>query len=904
MPYQTSKIFLIVIFIFCGIFTNAQSIQDRIITGNFKDISLHDFFQIVEKQYDINFFYEKNWIDSFEVNVEFKNTPAVQVFNKVLDNKPLSFQFFQNNSVVIFPKSYTKSKSAQIDEDIINTIGDPLNEGRYNTAIIHGRVLDGKNSEPLVGAVVYNSKIEKGATTNADGFFELELPTGEHTLQLSFIGYEIGYQRIKLIETGDIVFDLFEETHNLEEVVVVGDESKASKAQMSMIRVNAKMIKELPVLMGEADVIKSVVLMPGIQSVGEMASGFNVRGGNTDQNLVMMDGAPVFNTSHLFGFFSMINSDAVKDVVLFKGGIPASYGERVASIMDVQLKDGNQEKLKFYGGVGLINSRITLEGPFVKNKKSTFLLGARSTYSDWLLRQTRNPEFRNSIAHFYDLNGSANFILGSKNQVKLMGYYSSDAFNLNSNSLYNYGNLIGSMNWRFHISEKFISNLNIAYSKYDFHLDEEDTELENENYVLKTGLDYGSIKYQLSFLPNVKHRINLGFQAMGYKIRQGEISPFNELSNVVPKKMEDENSVEFGAYLEDDFDLSDNLSMNIGLRYSGMINFGPSTVLQYDENYTKSENTITDTLFFGSNEVVKSYMGLEPRVSFKYTLNSGSSIRASYQRINQYVNQVSNTSVVSPADFWKSSDYYTKPLISDQIALGFFKNLENTKFETSVEVYYKNLQNLLEYKNGAQIVMNNHLETDIIQANGYSYGIELFAKKNSGRLNGWISYAYSRTLRRTDNEFEQEIINNGKYFPSVYDKPHDLSVVANYQISRRWRLSSNFVISSGRPVTLPEQNFRFSNQKIVYYSDRNKYRMPPYHRLDVSITIDENLRKKRMWKGSWTLSVYNVYGRKNPYSIFYRKATKGFGYDQRYYSLYKLSIIGIPVPSLTYNFKF
>jgi hypothetical protein len=362
--------------------------------------------------------------------------------------------------------------------------------------------------------------------------------------------------------------------------------------------------------------------------------------------------------------------------------------------------------------------------------------------------------------------------------------------------------------------------------------------------------------------------------------------------------------LELGLFVDDDFDLSEKTALNVGVRYARFMSMGPTTVLKYDPNQTINSGSVIDSTVYGAWETAKMYHGIEPRLSLKFDLNNNGSFRLSYQRIHQFMNQVSNTSVISPADFWKSSDSHLAPLISDQFAVGLFKTPQKGLFETSVEVYYKNLQNLMEYKNGALLVMNHHVEADIIMTKGYSYGLELYMKKNLGRLNGWVSYTYSRTLRKANSNFPDEVINGGKYYPSVYDKPHNLSTVLNYQISRRWRFSGNFVISTGRPITLPEQKYIFEGRQIVYYSDRNKYRMPPYHRADVSITLDENLRRKRMWKGSWTFSVYNLYGRKNPYSVFYRKDPSIQLTDKNQYAIYKLSVIGVPVPSITYNFKF
>ena len=815
--------FTLLLFLFLNSTLSAQNIQERIITGKFQRTNLQEFFNTLEKNYGIRFYYRPEWVKSYVINQEFKEMPLIQVLNLLFDRQPLSFRFFQNNSVVIFPKGTDGRNTSGADEPKVLVIGDPLNEGRYASAKIKGKVFDGKNMEPLTGAIVFHPQTGIGTTTNGSGAYELDLPTGAFNLQISFMGYEAQNRQIKLIENGTADFELFEESHNLEEVTIMGEDSKASKAQMSMVKVNSRILKELPVLMGEADIIKSVVMMPGVQSVGEMSSGFNVRGGNNDQNLILMDGAPVFNTSHLFGFFSMINPDAVQDVTLFKGGIPASYGERVSSIMDVQLKEGNPETLRFYGGLGLINSRFTLEGPFIKKKKSTFLIGGRSTYSDWLMRQSRNAQFMNSVAHFYDVNGTLNLALGPKNTLKLMGYLSNDVFNLNSNSLYTYGNIISSANWKVNFSKSLLSNLSLAFSKYDFKLDQKDPSLPEDDYRLITGLEYGSMKYILSWFPNEKHRINSGFQTVGYKIFPGEIVASGSPTNVVHEKVATEQSVELGAFIDDDFDLSANTALNIGMRYARFMNMGPTTVLNYEQNQTINSGSVIDSTVFSAWETAKMYHGIEPRLSLKFNFRSGGSFRMSYQRIHQFMNQVSNTSVISPADFWKSADAHISPLISDQFAIGLFRNPQKGLFETSAELYYKKLQNLMEYKNGAVLVMNHHVEADIINANGYSYGFELYVKKNVGRLNGWVSYTYSRTMRQTNNKFNEEIINAKKYYPSVYDKPHDLSTVLNYQISRRWRFSGNFVLSSGRPVTLPEQKYTFDGRQVVFYSDRNKY---------------------------------------------------------------------------------
>lgn len=883
----------------------AQSVLEKKISGSYLHTPLRSFLDDLEKNEKIRTFYKNQWIDTVTINYSFTDRPLVQVLNKLFEGSRLKYEIFQGDALMVYPRSFEQRDLTALTAVDVMVIGDPLNEGRYKRAVLKGKVMDGKSGELIPGASVYSLQAQKGVTTNAAGDYQIELPTGEHTLQINFMGYEMNHQPLRLIENGKADFELYDETFNLAEVTVTADEANGSRSQMSMVKVNSKLMKELPVLMGEADVIKSITTMPGIQSVGELSSGFNVRGGNTDQNLVLVDGAPVFNTSHLFGFFSMLNPDAVRDVTLFKGGIPARHGERVSSVMEVGLKDGNKDRVTLYGGLGIINSRMTLEGPFKKGKNSSFIIGGRSTYSDWLLRKTRNADFMNSVAYFYDVNAKLSLALGKKNRLELLGYNSFDAFNLNSGSLYNYGNIIGSVNWKYNLSKMLISDLKLSYSRYDFDVKESNEGSSFDDYILKTGLDYRSAHYQLSFLPSEKHRLNVGGKYIGYRFRPGEILPRQPETTVIASKVDPETAIETGLFMDDEFDLSRVLTLHLGLRYSRYANYGPSTVYLYDAAHPRDVLYITDSIQVAEGETVAAYDGWEPRVSLRYALSNGGSVRMSYQKIHQYVNQISNTSVVSPADFFKSSDYYIKPLISQQWAIGYFRDSEDGAYETSAEVYFKDLENLPEYKNGAVLLMNKHLETEMISANGYSYGLELLVKKTTGRLNGWMSYGYSRTMRQANNFFREETINKGKYYPSVYDKPHDLSVIANYLISRRWRFSANFEWMSGRPATLPELKYTVGESQIVYYSDRNKYRMPSYHRMDMSLTFDENLKRKRVWKGSWTLSVYNVYGRNNPYSVYYKKNTpEKVQNGEKLFGLFQLSIIGVPIPSLTYNFKF
>jgi hypothetical protein len=600
----------------------------------------------------------------------------------------------------------------------------------------------------------------------------------------------------------------------------------------------------------------------------------------------------------------MINPDVVQDLRVFKGGLPARFGERVSSVMEIGMKDGNTEKVKYYGGLGIINSRIAIDGPLTKNKKITFIAGGRMSYTDWMLKMVPDPDISNSITRFYDFSGKVSYKFDSNNWLNLVGYVSNDEFSTSQQSANNYGNTLFNVESHNKYGEKLNGDINLSFSHYTFRLTDFADGKEYEAYYLDNQIQYNSLKYNFIWHPDPRHTIHAGINTIYYLNDPGKITPMADNTLISPLEIDRENALEGAVYVTDEFNLSSGLTLNIGLRYSQFVLFGAKTVFLYDGSESKNTATVVDSLVFGNGEVVKSYGGPEPRVALNYETEGGYSFKLSYQKTRQYINQISNNAVISPAEIWKTSDYHLEPLINDQIAIGFQKNEIVRGYSLSTEFYYKKLQNLIEYKNGAKIIMNPHLETDVIPSDGYSYGAELSLNKKDGRLTGWLNYSFSRTMRKTIGEFKEEQINSGKYYPSIYDKPHDLSAVANYNISRRWRVSGNFVYISGRPLTLPEVSYKYAGETLVYYSDRNKYRMPPYHRFDLSVTFDENLRRKRMWKGSWTLSVYNLYGRKNPYSVYYRKTVADSDSGYKNYSLFKLSVIGVPVPSLTYNFTF
>lgn len=891
------------LFIFLNGFVFAQTINDIQITERFHDEPLKEFLDVLSQKYGVRVYYKESWVAPYFITKTFQNTPLLQTLNMVFAEHDLTFSLFQDNGIVVFRKTMDTRSGFDTRSQLL-VIGDPINIGRYKTATLKGRVTDGKNGESLVGAVVYINKLGRGATTNGNGEFQTEIPTGEHLLQVSFVGFESSNVNIRLIESGFAEFALFEESHNIGEVTVVGEEADLPRSQMSMVQMTSLEIKQLPALMGEVDVLKGLTMLAGVQTVSELSSGFNVRGGNTDQNLILVDGSPVFNSSHLFGFLSLINPDVVEDVRLFKGGMPTKYGERVSSVMEVDFKEGNNEFVRLKGGIGIINSRITIDGPLSKDKKLTFVAGGRSSYTDWILAKIPDVNISRSVTNFYDASGKITYKFNPHNKLSVMGYLSNDEFSTSSQSVTQYGSKLANLTLNTRIAEPLYGELQLAGSEYNYRLTDYAGQKPPEEYYLSNRLLYRSGAYHLKWHVTPRHQAEAGFKAVYNRISPGEITPTQKSTVIEHRKLNDEKTLEWAAYIGDEFEILPQFSIAGGIRFTKFSNFGTPVVFIYDPLQPLSAETVIDSLNFGQNEVSKSYSGFEPRISVNYDLGVGTSLKMNYQRTRQNIFQLSNNAVISPAETWKAADYYLKPIISDQLALALENSSWLKTINFSAEFYYKFLQNLIEYKNGAQLIMNQNIETDLIPTRGFSYGIELSARKRTGRLTGYASYVYSRTMQKNTGEFEEENLWRGNSYRSVYDRPHDLSVTSTYNISRRWRASGNLVFISGRPVTLPELQYNFANERLVYFSDRNKYRMPPYHRMDVSLTFDQNLKKKRSWKGSWTLSVYNVYGRNNPYSVYYKKSVPGEENNYRSYSLYKLSVIGIPVPSLTYNFVY
>lgn len=751
---------------------------------------------------------------------------------------------------------------------------------------ISGSITDAATGEELIGAVIYAPAISKGVSTNVYGFFSMTLPEGTYDLDFSFIGYQNVVRNVVLDK--NLTLDIELQTSSVEiGAVEIESENAAEEniksVEMSKVKMGMETIKKIPAFMGEVDVIKAIQLLPGVQTVGEGQSGFYVRGGAVDQNLILLDESPVYNASHLLGFFSVFNSDAIKDVQLYKGGIPARYGGRLSSVLDIRMKEGNSKKLALSGGVGTVSSRLTLEAPFQKGRGS-FLVSGRRTYADVFLKLSSDEAINQTKLYFYDLNLKGNYRISDKDRVFLSGYFGRDVSGFGDLFRIEWGNATGTLRWNHLFNEKLFSNVTLIYSDFDYLLKQDD---EQFGFEWKSNIRDLSLKADMNYFLNPNNTIRFGAIATKHKIDPGAARPTGEDALLNELVLPLNHAWEYAAYASNEHSITDQLTAIYGIRYSMFQNVGEGTHWNYDTEFNP-----TDSVNYGKNEVYNTYGGWEPRLGLNYRINSKSSVKASYNRTMQYLHLASNSTSSSPLDIWFSSSPNVKPQIADQVALGYFRNFKDNQIEFSAEVYYKDMQNSIDFKNHAQLLLNKHLEGELRFGDARAYGLELMVRKQSGRLTGLVSYTLSRTERNIP-----EIVPD--WYPTKYDKTHDISAVVAYTLSDRWSFGMNYVYSTGAAVTMPTGRFEFLGEIVPVYSDRNGARMPSYHRLDLSATLQGKKNDMRRWQGEWVFSVYNAYFRKNPYTIVFRADEDNPG--ETYAEMTYLLPI---VPSVTYNFKF
>lgn len=765
---------------------------------------------------------------------------------------------------------------------------------------LSGVVSDANNNETLIGVSVYISELNIGTYSNEYGFYSITLPKGNYTIQVSYIGFETTSEKLEINQNIKKNISLKESNQELKEVVITENAYRTNikKPEMSVNKLAISTIKQMPVLMGEVDIIKSLLFLPGVTNAGEGQSGFNVRGGGADQNLVLLDEATLYNTSHVFGLFSVFNADAIKDLKLYKGGIPSRFGGRAASVLDVYQKDGNSNKFSMNGGIGLISSRLLAEGPIVKDKGS-FLIAGRGSYAHLFLKLTDN---KNS-AYFYDLNTKLNYKVNENNNLYLSGYFGRDIFNLNESFRNIYGNSTLNMRWNHLFSDKLFSNLSLIYSNYFYGL-----ELDFIGFNWESTIQNYNLKYDFKYYASDKVKFNFGVNVTKFDINPGTIEPLDEDSSIIFRQLDKKYAFENGLYAEVEQNLTDKLSVMYGIRFSAFYRVGASTINYYENNqpvlydeelkiYEKA--TPTSTKYFGSNEKIADYSYFEPRLTISYEIDKDQSVKLGYNRMVQYMQLVSNTASPTPLDVWTPSDNYIKPQLADQVAVGFFKNFKDGDYTLELETYYKKVQNRIDYIDGADLIANEAIEQVLLNGRMRSYGLEMMLRKNEGRLNGWISYTLSRSEQKTPGRTPTEIgINNGDWYRSAYDKTHNLAVTGSYKWNKKWSFGANFTLQSGQPVTYPTGKYVFQGVTVPSYNSRNEDRLPAYHRMDISATLTPKKFENRNFKGEWVFGIYNIYSRYNAASITFRQNSET-GTNEAV----KLSIFGI-VPSVSYNFKF
>jgi hypothetical protein len=898
---------IILSFVLCPLFS--VSAQESV-SVNLNTSPLPELIKTIEQQTSYRFFYRSDWTDSITVTINVKQEPVTLVLEHALKETDLQYSIHGKTIYItkerplltelpvdFFNEGLLEENTMSFDYDLYKKQDVRVKEAKVKThfigtktsnmsgsATLTGTIKDIGSGEMLVGAVIYSKEASVGAVTDQFGDYSITLPRSRHQLEIRSVGMRTTYRHIVLYNNGQLDVELEEEITPLKEVVIQADRDvKVASMQMGTDKLDIKTMKQIPLALGEPDLMKVILALPGVQSVGEGTVGFNVRGGATNQNLILLNDAVIYNPSHLFGFFSTFNPDVIKSAELFKSGITADYGGRLSSVLDVQAREG----------ISPITGRLTLEGPIIK-EKSSFIIGFRSTYSDWILRQLDNARFNNSKASFYDITANISHKFDNKNSLHISGYTSNDYFKLNADTSYNYSDRNAAIKWKRIFNANLFGVATATFSQYSYTMEAKKNPV--NAFRMGFAVKQFTIKTDFSYSLNDKHLLSAGLSTTNYNLSPGNISPFGEESLITTNQLQHEQGQESALYVGEDYKVNDRLSLYFGLRYSLFQYLGAHDMFKYGDSEIREVNTITDTLHYQSGETIALHHGLEPRVSVRYMVSKNSSLKFSYNRTRQYIQMLSNTTAITPIDTWKLSDTYIKPQIGDQVSVGYYLNLKRS-IEVSVETYYKNMINSLDYKNGAVLLLNHHIETDVVHAQGKAYGIEFLLKKSTGKVNGWVSYTYSRSLLRTNGNHASEIINDGKYYPSNYDKPHAVNFIGNYKFNRRFNFSLNLIYSTGRPITLPVAKYYLENTNRIYYSERNAYRIPDYFRSDISINIEGNHKIKKLAHSSWTFAVYNLTGRKNAYSVFFiteNNQIKG----------YKLSVFGQPIPTITYNFKF
>lgn len=895
--------------------------QDKNITVEFSNATLSDALLKIESVSNYKLYFEPSWLTEQPKTItqKFVDAPISDVVSSLINDTPLNYYVAGNKIILIknsaiyddLPADFFGNKDNQLavkrpiffreydslsnSAANVSLIGKDSKSGTSNTYTISGVLRDGKSNQPVSQVMIRIKGTSFETETDANGYYELKLPGGNYALETMSFSHDRISKNIVVYSDGVLNLKMRENINVLDEVVITGKENKTVReATSGVTSIDIEAIKNIPLVMGERDIMKVATILPGVKVTGEGSAGYSVRGGKEDQNLIQLDNAVLYNPSHLLGFFSAVNPFTTQSANIYKGSIPAEFGGRLSSVFDLKSKKANTDKITGEAGVGPVTSNVAVNLPIVKGKAG-LLVGGRATYSGWILRSLNNENLSNSKASFYDGIVKYNHEINAKNDIEVTGYYSKDAFSITADSLFQYSNRLISAGWNHTFNDKNKASLIFTNSEYKFGIDYDSNNLNAFELNYKINETQALIK--ANYAMNKKHKINYGISAKSYNISPGNFKAKDAESLLQPIDLQNEKAFESAAYIADSYTVTDKFLVDLGLRYSFFGALGESTRRIYEPNVPLSDATVIDEVSYANNEVIKTYGGFEPRIAMRYFLGNNFSIKAGFDQTYQYIHLLSSNTTQSPTDTWKLSDANVKPQVSQQYSLGLYKNFNERFLELSVEGYFKKSSNILDYKVAAQLLLNEHIETQLLQGEGKASGVEFLIKKTAGRLNGWIGYTYSRTFIKLDSEFNDEKVNNGEYFAANFDKPHDFSTVLNYKITQRYSVSANFIYQTGRPITYPIGSYQYGNAEYTLYSDRNKFRIPDYFRVDVGFNVEGDHRKNKLAHSFWNFSIYNLLGRNNPYSVY-------FVTESGQIKAYQTSIFAIPIPTVTYNFKF
>ncbi|RYY54973.1 MAG: TonB-dependent receptor [Chitinophagaceae bacterium] len=901
----------------------AQDKKPATISGKFEDVYLVDFVSSIEKSTGRTIYFDSPALDSLHISVSGENEAIESFLRRGLRSAGLSAGFAPSGKIYItkgitinteLPMSLFVADTAATGNTVSDsTIEFALDKRKYTPAqenklyeigvrtnnpqgiaIINGTIRNAKTGEPVINASVF---IDTRYSTQTDGYgkYSLSVPAGKYTLSVLAIGMKDTRLQVAVYSAAAFDVAIQETVTTLKNVTVNSRKTgNVSRVQMGVERLSIESIRRIPSLFGEADILRVITSLPGVKTVGEASTGFNVRGGSADQNLILFNDATIYNPSHFFGMFSAFNPELVKDIELYKASIPAKFGGRLASVLDINSREGNKKKITGSAGIGAITTRINLEGPIGKNEKTSFILGGRTTYANWLLNLLPD-EYEDSRADFQDFNLGISHQIDSSNTIHFSGYYSHDGFALNSDTSYAYNNMNFTLKWKHTFNNRLSAAFTAGHDAYDYKVNSKSNPV--NAFDLRFGIKQLFAKADFVYFRNQQHGFDFGASVLKYKLDPGSFKPVGPESQVTPDVVEDEQAIESALYFTHRYNPNNRISLSTGIRYSLFGYLGPQQVSEYPDNAPVTDaNRIADVLY-GKGKLINTYGGPEIRFSARYAFDASFSVKAGFNSQRQYIHMLSNTTSIAPTDIWKLSDPNIKPQLGEQVSLGLYKNIKDNTIETSVEVYYKRIRNYLDYKPGADLLLNHNIETDVIATRGKAYGVELLLKKTAGKVNGWISYTYSRILLRSNDPNVALRVNNGDYYPANYDKPHDVTFTGNFRVNHRFSLSLNSTYSTGRPITIPVGRYYYAGAQRVLFSERNSYRIPDYFRTDFSMNIDGNHKVNQKTHNSWTIGAYNLFGRRNPYSVYFVSENgniKG----------YKMSIFGSIIPFINYNIRF